>query len=392
MQSLTDLPRTSLNAASVLSLLRDSEALQIQYGADLLDMNQNYISDLTPYLSEGSTIDRDNYATIHGTCTLNIDSNAPINVSNQLVRPWQKLVDYNTGYTAQFYLGVYTLTTPDHDNALLPSTMVAQGFDLIYFLTQPIGDSVQFLAGTNPIDNCISLIGQAFGSVVVSVNSTAFAGTLATDAVYPFDESNNATTYLAVINDQLGAAGYQGIWVDWSGTFQMQPYVAPADRDSEYVFDVTNSAQNIVAESRTSNQDIFDVPNWWRFIMQGLQTAPAEGTTQYTFINNDTTDPTSYPNRGFYVKKVAFVQAVDYPSLVTLGSRTIIADQGPTETIAMTTSPFPLAWHFDQAFLVDPNMVQVQPQASQYRRIQCQNWSMPLDGTSDMTWNWESVN
>lgn len=379
MQPLTQSPRNLLSEAQVVSLLQTMPVVQITYGADLLDMYRNMVEDITQYMVEGSTISRNNYNTIHGTCSLMIASDAPINIENQCVRPWMELS--GEGISAKFYLGVYVLSSPQLDNSTLPSILTYTGYDLLFFLNQPVGDSVNFVAGTNPVDNAITLVGDALPQNP-TVNYTPTAKTLAADTSYPFDSSNKFT-YLDIINAQLALCGYMGVWADWLGVFQMQPYVTPSERPFEYAFDLTSDT-NIVAEARTSSQDIFDVPNWFRFVQNGITVPPAEGINQYTYIDTSNRK-SSYPSRGYYVKSINFIDAADYTSLVANATIAIDAALAPVETFDVSTSPFPLAWHFDQILMRDPNL------AVPLRRVQAQSWQITLDGTSDMSWVWETV-
>jgi hypothetical protein len=162
------------------------------------------------------------------------------------------------------------------------------------------------------------------------------------------------------------------------------PYVTPSQRQIEYTFDLTDE-YNIVAESRTSDEDVFDVPNWWRFVMNGLTAAPVEGTNQYTYIDGNPGHATSYPNRQRYIKSINFIDAADYPTLVASAQVTIDSDLSPAATFNVSTSPFPLAWHFDQILYADPNLPNL------YNRVQAQSWELALDGTADSTWIWEAI-
>lgn len=382
MQPYNANPRQTLTQGFISQLLQKISTVQITYGADILDRYLNFVQDLTPWMVEGSTVSHDSYATICGTCSLVISSDAPLNILSQVVRPWQILTDPTTGLNAKFYLGVYTLTSPEIDLSTTPANLTYSGSDLLYFLDQSIGDAVQFVAGSDPISACITLIGEAI-TQDPTVNYTPRTNLLVADAVYPFDDSDNYT-YLDVINDLLATAGYAPCWVDWMGVFQLQPFVTPLNQKNEWVFDLT-SPNNIVSEKRTSDQDIYDVPNWWRFCMNGTTGSPVEGVSQYTFVDNSAR-PTSFASRGFLMKTITFMDVTDYPTLVQQATITIAADLSPTQTYIETTSPFPLAWHFDQVILIDPSTNGGVP-----FRAQSQSWQMSLDGSSDTAWVFETV-
>lgn len=390
MQPLLDGPRASLDGAQVTALLSGDKNIATVYGLDRLDSHLNFIQDLSGFVGDGSTVQRDNTANVHGTCDLNLSSDCPIDYMLDFVRPWQILTNNDTGFAAKFFLGVYSLTSPTFDNSVSPSVYSVTGYDQIYYLTQPIGDTVQFLAGTSPIDNVTALLTQVLLNDPTIITTTDPSGrVLSADATYAFND-NNSWTYLSVINDQLTSIGYNGIWCDWNGAFRVEPFAVPIDRDSEWLFDLTSN-DNVVAEARTSDQDYFSVPNYWVFVMNGLTAAPVEGTTQYTYVDMNPSNPASFPNRGRYMRKLAFVDAPDFASLVQAGRVVINTDLAPVETIDVNTSPFPLAWHQDQSFMIDPNLIAVPPANSQYRRLTCQTWSLPLDGQTDMSWEWETV-
>lgn len=387
MQALNAAPRTGLSQTGILDLLQTGKNLRVGYGARRLDKNLVVQEDLSPWMSAGSSIKSDSTASIHRTCTLKLDSTNPITYGTDFVQPWMDLTNPDTGFTARFYLGVYTLATPTYDNSKLPSVLDVTGYDLLYYLNDVIGDSIQIASGANPIDQATSLILAAFpGATINAVPTTA---TLSSALTFPFDSSNSSTTYLEVINTLLAACGYQPLWVDWNGAFQLVPYVTPTTTNAEWTFDV-QAADNIVAEQRSSSQDLFNVPNKWIFIMENLSAAPVEGTTQFTYVDTSLNNPSSFPNRGRIKRKIEFVAAADYPSLVTFGQSVIAQDITPAEQFDVSTSPFPIAWQYDQILYIDSNLAPIPPALQRVRRVQALTWELPLDG-GDMTWTWQTV-
>lgn len=388
MQPINAVPRTGLLAQTIIDLLQNDAVLSIAYGAQWLDANLEVVGDVTEYMSEGSDVVMDSSAAIHTTGTILLDSTCPMNFTTDFIKPYMILSSPDTGLSATFYLGVYTLQTPDHDNSVSPALMTFTAYDLMYWLTQPVGDSVQAAVGANPIRTAIALIETAFPPAVVQFTDTT--SVLSSAMVWPFDSGNSATTYLDIINQLLASAGYHELWVDWNGNFIIQPYASPGAQAIEWVFDLT-AENNIVAEARTSNQDLFNVPNYWIFIMNNLQEAPVEGETQYTYVDNSPSNPGSYANRGRYIKKPMFIDAADYASLVAAATKQINEDLAPAETFSVTTSPFPLAWFEDQITLIDPNLEAIEPLLSTTRHTMALGWTLPLDGQSDMTWALQTV-
>lgn len=391
MQGLTTTPRQALTADQVIYLLQNSPNLEVTYGAQWLDSTLAFKGDLTEYMVPGSSVQSDITASVHRTFTLAIDSAAPPNYVTDYIKPYMFLTDPDSGLTAQFFLGVYSMASPTIDTSVVPSVLQLTGYDLLYWLNQPVNDSFQALKNTNPIDAVTTLIGEVFATSTIQADPNS--ATLANDMVWPLGASDpyggGEVTYLSIINELLKTIGFLPIWVDWNGTFQLRQYTSPLNTPQEYTFDMTQ-ANNIVAVARTSTQDLFDVPNRWRFVLSNWTDAPIEGTSQYTYVDTNPANPGSYNNRGRYVNKNVSVAAADYAHLVTAATLQIELDLQPSEVFQITTSPFPLAWHRDRIFFVDPNIAGITPQLSEYRQLLCTQWTLPLDG-GDMSWTLQTV-
>lgn len=384
MQGLTDTPRAALDADSVAALIFSSN-IEVRYGADWLDNMFNNIGDLSPYMSSGTTISFDNTASIMATCSFVMQSDSPMNISTDFVRPWMTLTDLDTGFSAQFYLGVYTLATPQYDNSVVPSLNTFSGYDLSYFLGQPMTDSVTVYAGQSPVAAALDLVATAIPGVVTSyVDNGAVA---ATTMSWSLGGTGGSTTYtyLEVINTLLSSVGYDNIWFDELGHANIEPYVTPANLPIDQTFDLT-AEDNLVEVTRQSTQDLFDVPNQWVFIMDNLTAAPIEGVSQFTYTDNDPNSPGSYTNRQRIFGVVDYVTAVDYPSLQTAAFQQIVLDMSPAEQITFQTGPFPLAWYRDCIAINDPNLANVPPLYSPQRTTVGVTWELPLDNSGDMSW------
>ena len=394
MQPLLDGPRAALDPAVVTALLVSTPSVQIAYGCARLSAGLVPIDDITEFMSEGSTIMRDSTATVQGSCTLIFDTNCPVNYLAELAAPYMTFTNPDTGDVAQFNCGVYSLQSPTYDNSANPTAQTFQGYDLNYLLNQDVGDSYMLAAGDDPIQAMVDLIAAVLPSAAVTFTPTT--KTMPRDMVWPsgqqdpYNAVNGSNTYLTIVNDVLAALAYQPLWVDWDGTFQIVPFVSPVDADVEWTFDMTDE-HNVVAESRSSYQDTYDIPNLWQFIMNGLTSEPAEGVTQYTYTDTSPRNLTSTINRSFVLRKVMFVDAADYDTLVAIAVAQIVLDLAPAETFTYSTSPFPLAWQYDQIALIDPNLLPVPVEFDTTRRVQALQWSLPLDGQSDMDWTWMTV-
>lgn len=385
MQGLTDGPRIGLADTVVTGLLQSDPSVQVEYGCEWLNSNLALVEDITEYMLAGSTVSSDIYATIHRSCSLVFSSDVPFDYATDFVKPYMVLRNPNTDQSARFNLGVYTLESPDFDLSVSPSALTFSGLDLLHFLDQPIGDSFEIAAGVDPVDVAADLIASIVpGSVV----SAAPSGEV-TASAYTWAYADSPT-YLGVVNDLMSLVGYLGVWVDWDGVFQLVPYVNPTFGSTEWTFDL-GSDDNIVAEDRTAQQNFFDVPNWWRFVISNLDHTPVEGVDMVTYIDSDPDNPGSFANRNRLIKRTESVDVISYTALVAYATVSIAADLSPAETFDIKTSPFPLAWHRDLIRMIDPNLANLPPIKSQYRRVLARSWELSLDGSDDMSWVWETV-
>lgn len=380
MQPILDGPRLGLVASQVLDLLTKSSSVKIESGLEVYDNSLIFQRDISGSLQNGSSITSDATAQIHRSCTLVLDADADFNYLSDFVKPYMTLTDTVSGYSARFNLGIYSLVSPAPDLSLAPGQSTYTGYDLLQVLNQPIGNTYEVAAGQNPVTKAQTLITSIFpAATFVSVPTTLTTGTVYS---WPLDGSNSFT-YLSVVNDLLRLIGYAPLWVDWDGNFRMAPYVDVnnADNGTEWAFDLSTAKGSIVNEARSIYQDVFDVPNQWVFVMNNLDAAPVEGTTQFTFT--DVYSPvTSVGARGRTIRKVIFVDAVDYASLVVAAALFIEADLHPTEAFAISLFPLPLFWHRDTASYIDPVLGTIGPLFEDERRVMVQSWSLPLDVVS----------
>jgi hypothetical protein len=392
VQPILSGPRGGLDPAAVRRLLQSHDGLEILYGADGWDADFNQVADLTQYMVPGSKITCNNTnAGSHRTCTINIESScfAVWDFRSGFIRPWMMFQNPMTGYSAKFNLGVYTLPTPGNDLSTLPSIMTFQGYDLIYFLQQPVGDSYEVPANSDPALAAQAAISAAIPGAMVQV--TPSSEQLPKQLTWPFDGNNNTTTWLDIVNKLLSTIGYRNVWVDWDGQFIIEPYIDPQTSDPEWSFDLT-AENNIVSENRSQLQDLYSVPNWWRFVMANQTTAPVEGVTQYTYIDNSAINPGSTINRGRFFKVTKTVNVTSFTALLQYAQKVVTAALKPSEVFTVQMQPFPMFWHFDVVDYNDPNLAPVTLDGSTYRRACVITWDLPLDGMQDMNLTWQTVN
>ena len=388
MQTLNAPPRDAFTASQVTSLLL-APAITVSAGLERLNASLVVQEDISNDLLSGQ-VDRLMNATVHGTCKLDISRALAWGID--LVRPYMTITDGRI--TARFNLGVFSLTTPERLGGINPETYTCAGFDRLYLLHRPVGDSYAVTAGTGYLAAIRSVVATA-GLTGINLDGTAELKTLPTDMVWPLVKSTTtavktlapsavnagpgATTWLNIVNDLLAAINYRGLWADENGIFRSEPYINPALRPPEFTFTV--DAQTIVGQTRAFVQDIWAVPNRWVFIQQNPATAPVEGTGQYT-VNNVNTGLTSQKSRGLVWAKVVELAAADQATLGAQGDVIVAADQRVAATIKPTTGPFPVAGHWDVFNLVDPSLL--------VQKVVCSQWQLPLDG-SDMTVIWDVV-
>jgi hypothetical protein len=392
MQPLLDGPRSSLTEAQVKGLLQSHSAIQIGYGADGLDASFQQVADIGAYVS-GGDISSDITSTVQRVIALNIDSDVTASGWSYLsgfVKPYMTFTDLASGVAARFNLGVYTLTTPTRPitAGAGPQTLQFQGYDLMYLLRQEVGDSYEVAAGTDPADAAAAVIGLAIPEVeVLTVGSTT---TLPTRLSWPFDPAN-PITFLDIVNVLLTSIGYREVWVDWEGRFRIEPFIDMQQTDFEWTFD-TNADDNIVAQDATQDIDVYDVPNWWRFVMQNLTGPAVEGVTQFTWTDSSPANPGSTANRGRVIRHIESVAAASYSDLTTYGQRVIARSMSPGETFTVKTQPFPLAWHMDTIHFLSPALdVSLPSTPGGTRRVVSVTWKLDLTGQTDMEWSWQTI-
>ena|GEM_PF-879290 len=387
MQPLTAAPRDGFTAAQVTALLVAPD-LSVDYGADLLDAGLNFVDDLKPDIS-GGNVKRDNYAPVHGTLE-NLTISRLLAWGKDRVRPYMLMSSPTAGVSGcRFNQGVYLLMTPDTQLEETPQSWKVQGYDQLHVLQDSVGDSYSVLAGANVLAAVRTALTAAGITGPVLLDTAAAAKVLATVMTWPLT-SSESPTWLKVINDLLASISYRGIWCDPDGAFCSGPYVVPADRPSEWTFKVGDLVTGIVAPQRTVTNDLWGVPNWWRFIANGLTVPPVElvpgvstNNGMYT-RSNASTGLSSQASVGRTVHAApVFLDAVDDASLKAQGDAMVATATRVSEVITAKLSPFPIAWHFDVGTWSDAAL-------GADRKVQCRSWDLPLDG-SDMTYILETV-
>jgi hypothetical protein len=345
MQPLAAGPRAALTAAAVTALIRDSFALQVSAGLELLDRDLSVLADLTDLFAAGS-VTRSSYADLHGSASLEVEG--ALDWGSAIVRPYMVLSSTTT--TARFNLGAY---------------YTLDG------LATPVGDTYAVAAGTGYLAAVEAILLQQ-GFTAYLIDQTAAASVLPSSRTWVLDEN---TTWLGIINDLLGSIGYYGIWSDWDGRLRVQQYVTPSTRQPEWTYD-TGALTSMLSPERTLEQDMYRAPNRWVFWRSnGVDgPAPTEGDGKYTVVNS-TDGPTSVEARGGRViTRPKPLDVADQPSLVRAGQQIVDNDMTVKRQLTLGVAPNPLHWHFDVVALNDPDL------ASPGSTILVTKWTLPLDG------------
>jgi hypothetical protein len=378
------LARDGLTTEQVTALLL-SDNLSVTAGCELLTPTLTVREDISADL-EGGRIERAVFATIHGTCTLNLARALSWGIDH--VRPYMTLSDGSV--TARFNCGVYVLTTPERVVGSSPETYSVQGYDRVMLLQRQVGAAYTVTAGTTYRTAILNTF-TAAGLTGVLIEGSAADSTLPTARTWPLvanneadpDQTTTPATWLRVINDLLRAINFRGVWADENGLFRCEPYRDPDSRPVEFTFDA-DSVKTIVGEQRTLIEDMWATPNRWVFRQTNRAVgAPVatEGDGIYTVVNQ-TDGPTSINARGLTWTSVVDYEAASQAALVGLGNRRVKADRRLTSQLKVTVGPFPCAGHADVYAYRDS--------AVGNRTVQAVRWSYDLSG-SDVQMEWEAV-
>lgn len=398
MQQLTASPRGDLTEKQVRYLLAGSPGVEVGKGVELVSPALDVIEDISTDLA-GGKVARQMNAAIHGTCQLQITRELQWGLA--LLRPYMTLA-YG-GLSARWNKGVYALATPERTSGEAPVTWDVAGFDRLYLLDRPVGDSYVVRAGTSYLAAIRAAI-TAAGLTGVLLDTTAASSVLDEDLSWPLipdtsvgsvdtsqasatsatvaSESGGPTTWLGIINYLLRKIAYRGLWCDENGFYRSGPYESPENRPMEYIW-TRDTADSIIVDGWRLALDEWGRPNSWRFVRRGGDTTPVAGNGLY--IVPPTEAGLARKNGLEWVSHVE-LDAADQASLVAQGDARVASDLRSTAKIDVKTGPFPGAGHADIYGLIDPDL----GLGSGVLRVQETSWELDLMG-ADMTRTWELV-
>lgn len=380
MQTLTAPPRAAYSNDQLTALLQSSDLLMAP-GVELLDTSDNFVSDLSDFMGTDGTTSRDCTAKVHGSLTVSLSY--PLVWGRDRLRPYVLCSSRLLGLSGvRFNLGVFIATSParklgevDAATGLPISTFSVTGYDKLYIVDQQVGDAVVVGQGADVLLQVGNFITEATsGDTKISLDGAAAGSLLASDIVWPLGGS--AATFLDIINDLLSAINYIPLWTDSDGYFRSGPYVDPATASPEWTFDVQDARRNIIADPREVTYDTWGVPNWWRFTQNGLNVAPVEGAGQFTYADNSAS-LTGFGTRGYYVRRVIALDAVDQVTLQALAQQQIIADTNIAEMWSLPSGPLPQSGHNDIVLYKDTDI----DGGVTSRKCQVQSWVFHFDGS-----------
>lgn len=365
MQKATDPPRSTFTQAQIEGLIRDSDALVVGNGCELIDQNLTVMDNISADF-DGGSVSRASYATLHGSASLAIARQ--LDWGRAIVRPYLTLSDGLI--TARWNMGAYYTSTPIRSTRNIPVVYAVKGYDILHGLNTPVGESYVVSAGDAPLTTVGSILFER-GFTNVLIDQTAAGSVLPAPRVWPIDAT---TTWLNIVNDLLAAIGYQGLWSDWDGRLRAQAYISPRDRLAEWRYD-DGPLTSMMDPDRTYERDFFDAPNRWVFIRSNNVdgAAPVEGAGIYSYINEFRGDTSVQARDGRVITKVVFAEAADQLSLVRQAQSVIDADTNVKTVVKLSTSPNPMHWHFDRLTVADSAMGTVIEALST-------QWTLPLDG------------
>lgn len=375
MMPVTAGPRSALAVNQVIELILNASSVQVDHGAELLDINLGVLDTLNTEVSGDGYVQRESYATLHGSCSLLVSRQ--LDWGNAIVRPYITMTGITPTYgktTARFNLGAYFMSAPYRVFGLTPLTYAVTGYDILQGMDDLVGDSFGVNAGDSYLD-IVESIFQARGYTQYVIDRSSSA-VLPASRVWPIDTQ---TSWLKICNDLLSSIGYQGVWSDWDGRLHAEQYVSPAQRAGEFLYDM--GQYSIVEPKVTEQRDLFAAPNRWVAIQsnRSMQTAPVEGDGVYTYVNTST-GPSSVAARDRTITKVMNIDAADQASLQQAARVTIDADINDNVKLAVFTAPNPLHWHFDRMTFNHPGL-------GAALGVVGTSWKQYLDGR-DMEHSW----
>lgn len=384
MQSLTEWPREDFTEAEVQYLVENTSAFDTRMGVELIDdlstmgVQDDLSNDLT-----AATVSRNNFAEIHGTATFSIDRE--LSWGNSIVRAYMEVTGPTSATatsrtTMRFYQGAYFVEPTEEDLSTDVSTFGVTGHDVLSILDDPVGDDYSIDQGALYLAVAEQILIDR-GITRYHIDQSQANTTAVTPKVWISDER---VTWLQVVNHCLAAVGYQGVWTDWNGAFQLREYITPSDRAPEWwlTADIRNT---LLTNQRRRSRNFYNAPNRWVFYQSNMtELAPVDGNGRYEYVNQYRGETSVEARGGRTISKdPEGVDVADHAALVRYATRVIDADTLVPTKVTQEIAPFPLAWHMDRYLVTDP-------QLGVATQILGTGWTANLDG-SNVPHDWTVV-
>lgn len=286
---------------------------------DLLDETEAPKGTLDGVQAAGSVV-YSSAASVKGKCSLSIvDNGQSINFLTDRVRP----VILVEGLPEQ-PLGVFLFTGAPEAWSDTGRTWSTTLLDKTTIPGQTAPATTYALAAGTVVTDQIVTILTDLGETNIAI--TPSAATLANPIVW--DVSDQAVTWLKIINDLLSYINYFSLYCDGNGQYRGEPYTRPAARP--IVWEFLDGPTAIYSPAFTRDVDLYGIPNVFIAVSQGTGETAALVSTA---TNDDPTSPYSTVNRGTRTQKATGVQIADQATLDAYAQRRLIELTSPTSSV-----------------------------------------------------------
>lgn len=404
--SVVDLASDTDRLAALLAIrqLNTSPAYRAQ--AQIVAPDGTVVRDLSPYLLKDD-------AAVKWDCTEAVPGSAQFSLATDLTwgsdvvalyqlirsREYNVQLGYDPDSYIRFPLYQFVATTPGYNDTDVSDYHAVTGFDKNYLLQTGLKDAYAY----SPTANYGDAVRDLFRATGV-VSPTGFllgvcdypGGTdwatkaLGTPINFTPDTTNN---YLDAINQLLAKSGMQALYQQPNGRWLITPLFVPATQPTRWRWAGSAGGRATAADLKLKavlmhhqsySGDVWNVPNQWVFVQQGLTFQPIEGSGQYT-VNNVGTPPSGQSIVGRVLRSTQYLNASGQADLQKQGDAIVAAALASAEHIQLQTAPWPVARQFDVFYYLHAALP-----FDTIRRVQAQGWTLPLWG-DPMTWETNAV-
>lgn len=381
-----------------------AQAFQLADDGELVDITEGLL------YSDSDSVQWDSTSEVQDSCTFSyrgsLQWGSDIVVLYQLIR--------STRYNAvnglvpeawcRFPIGYFIVTTPGYDDLDIADFHQVTGYGKNYLLQNGLTDAYPFAIGDTYLD--------AITALFIASGALDPAGDLTDICDYPNDwatktlaqpynfTAEDTDSYLAGINQLLAASGARNIYVHpatgrWVIEFIPATTPNPPPRwwwagsavDSDPYERITEDELKIAAIVQHANRysgDVYNVPNQWVFIQNGLTFQPIEGSGMYT-VNNLGTPPSDQNSVGRVIRSTQYLDATDQADLEKQGDAIVQTELSTAEQFTITSAPWPVGRNFDVFYFAHGALP-----FDSLRLVQAQQWELPIWG-KPMTWTANAI-